>query len=194
MPRYLRTLGSALEIAEPMYAPPYLPMERARMYTMPASPTVARMEKSSSAPESTKNSMKSPGVQSSERLRILMESLRRFARNAPSIIQVSREESSQSSLSATHAKTAAIMRHSLFAFEWKNFIISASSAPVAAPTRSERPISRSGSSSTACTVSSPPTAKTCASAKHTEKMIRPTASSNAVTGRSVSVTGPRALY
>ena len=63
MPRYFCTLGSKWDMREPMRAPMYLPSERKTRYRTPSSPTCGSTLRSRSAPESTKNSKNSGGVQ-----------------------------------------------------------------------------------------------------------------------------------
>ena len=122
-----------------------------------------------------------------------------LAKTAPVIMQVKREDKDSPigqfiSDSPTPARTATIIRHSLFARDLKNLMQSASSAPKAAPTTRDKAISRRGVTTVLIKVNCSPTAKTFANATHIENTISPIASSNATTGRSVSVTMPRALY
>ena len=93
--------------------------------------------------------MNNAGVQPSQSSIAMTESLRMFANTAPSIMQVSSEESSHISESATQAKTAASIRQRRFALDLKKRITNASTAPITPPVSRERPISRSGSSTIA---------------------------------------------
>ncbi len=122
-----------------------------------------------------------------------------MAKTAPIIIHVKREDKDSPighfiSDKPTPTKTATIIRHSLLARDLKNLMQRASSAPSAPPVARERTISSRGVTTVLIKVSCSPAAKTFASATQMEKTIRPIASSSATTGKSVSVTMPRALY
>ena len=96
---------------------------------------------------------------------------------------------------ATVRNTNATLTASLFEREWKNLSINVKITPTTIPTVSEKTTSISGSRIIDATFTLPPDASMdFAMPKETAKSTSPTASSSATTGRSVFVTGPRALY
>ena len=151
-------------------------------------------DSSSSAPETTKNSSSTGGVQRSHRSITTAVSAPRLQYTAPIIMHSSREL--RFSLSASAMPSSTAVRHSIsrLAREWKKRMPTASSSPIAPPMVRESTISTTGSISIFFTVSALPLAKVRASASEMAKTISPTASSMATTGRSVEVSGPLARY
>ena len=96
MPRYLRTIGSALVIVAPSLAPRYLPRQRAIRYSKMQISSFGFPKKVatlSSAPLRIKNNIRMGGVQWSVFSIIWAASLRTLTNTAPAIMHTSRSDS-----------------------------------------------------------------------------------------------------
>ena len=174
-------------------APPHLPRVRSSRYPTPMSPTWGSTLKSSSAPESTKNSKNRGGVNLSHCSISTSRCWLIFTITAPIIMHTSREDRFSISHRPTPASTRAMDRASLLPRLAKNRAPKASTAPSAAPSATLPTISMIGESTMLSTVTAPPSMDWATEAEM-EKTIRPRASSMATTGSSICVTGPLALY
>ena len=157
------------------------------------------MVRSSSEPDMMKNSMNSGAVHLSIISIIAPLSLLILTYITPIAIHVSKSESWKPSpktlLKPTPAKTATTQSDMRFALDLNTFAANASAVPINPPMPSDAMISSKGMTRTSITLMVfVPSAKVFASSSDMANTIRPIASSNATTGRSVSVTIPRALY
>ena len=184
-------------------APKYLPSERAMIYTTPTISVTgcASTLRSSSAPESTKNSTFSGIVQFSTRSMSSSDVGQMLQKMVPVIMHTSSREKPQCTgptlkviidrptVSITNAMEIVIR----LLREWKKRSTQLSSQPIAAPSTRDSTISTIGSTTTAMMLTAP-LASALAMPKDTENSKRPTASSMATTSISRRVIGPSALY
>ena len=161
---------------------------------MPKRPTVGTTERSSSAPDKTKNSMKIGGVSPSVSFMICGTCEEKLAKPAPMAMHIRSDEKPNILAAPTPKKTKAMISDKRFPSFLNQRSGTQNSIPRSTPKINAPKLSHSGSKIADFRETCAGFLRAWATATEMLNMANAVASSMATTDKSVSVTGPLALY